>query len=86
MDDSVVRQITGSIFFNWVGLNAAGTSGGILLMWDSHKWVMLDQWTRLFSISVVVRDLELNKEWIISAIYGPSSSGSREFLEGIAFH
>ena len=58
----MVRQITGSLFFNWVWSIAAGTSGGILLMWDSQKWVILGQWTGLFSISTMVRDVKLNKE------------------------
>lgn len=35
LDDDLVRQTTGSRFFNWLGLNAVGSSGGILLLWDS---------------------------------------------------
>lgn len=32
LEESMVRQIAGSRFFNWVGLNAVGSSGGILLL------------------------------------------------------
>lgn len=78
LEDCMVRQIAGPRFFNWVGLNAVGSSGGILLVWDSQKLAMLDHWTGLFSVSAVVRDVEINKEWIISSIYGLTGSGSRQ--------
>ena len=57
-----MRQIAGSRLFYWMGLNDVGSLGGIMLLWDSRKCVLIDHWTGLYSISAVVRDVELNKE------------------------
>ena len=76
-NDSLVKQISGNGYFTWVGLNANGASRGILLRWDSRKLQMLDYWVGSFSISALIRDMELNKEWIISSIYGSTVSAAR---------
>ena len=39
---------------------------------------MLDHLIGLFYVSAMVREVQLDKEWIISSIFGPSGSGSRE--------
>lgn len=46
-------------------------------MWDSRKLMMLDHWIGLFSVSALVRDVQIIKEWIISSIYGPTISAVR---------
>lgn len=66
MEDRIIRELWGRRF---VKFNSLRASGGILLMWNSHKFSMKESWTAEFAISSVVEDLEIHKEWAITAVY-----------------
>lgn len=69
MEDRIIRELWGRRF---VKFNSLGASGGILLMWNSHKFAMKESWMGEFAISAIVEDLEIHKEWAITAVHWPN--------------
>lgn len=69
MEHRIIQELWGRRF---VKFNSLGASGGILLMWNSHKFAMKESWTGEFAISTIVEDLEIHKEWAITAVHRPN--------------
>lgn len=62
--DSIVREVWGSRYIKWISLNAVGTAGGILLLWDTRFVTTSDSWIGEFSTSIMVKDLTNNSKWM----------------------
>lgn len=37
VSDSIIKEVWGSRFINWVVVDAKGSSGGLLMLWDSRS-------------------------------------------------
>lgn len=48
-------------YVKWLCVGAAGSAGGIMLLWDSRPVSVLHSWSGEFSLSIVVKDLEGNR-------------------------
>lgn len=82
MDNRMVKCIWGSRCIQWVGRNAMGSSGAILLMWDSRKVTVKDHWTGVYSATAVVEDMDIKQKWMVTLVYGPNNSSDRAELWG----
>ena len=55
----------------WASLDAKGTMGGVLLMWDTSKLERLEVEVGSFSISYQFRDYDEGFIWVFSDLYRP---------------
>lgn len=72
MPQMAVRELWGNSHCSWASLDAHGSSGGILLCWNSRKYTMIDQYIGASSVSAVLEDKASGSTWIISSAYGPT--------------
>ncbi|KAE8795280.1 hypothetical protein D1007_30019 [Hordeum vulgare] len=59
-----------------VSLPANGTIGGLILLWDTSKYVVTDVAVREFSISATMTPLN-GHPWAITTVYGPHDDARR---------
>lgn len=81
INNTLVSQICGGRFKEFVYLEADGTKGGILLAWNARKYKLLHSSKGVYTVTT---KLEHNGvECQISAVYGPTSAQLRRnfFLE-----
>lgn len=72
MSDLLIKEVCGSASFDWICLDAVGSSGGIILCCNRRALVIKDRWIEDFSVSALVMDLASNCTWIITFVYGPN--------------
>lgn len=77
MDTSMVRSIWGGNFVDWIHLDAVGTSGGILLMWDKKVVERLDVEIGSFTVSCKFQNVEDGFCWVFTGVYGPNRDEER---------
>lgn len=65
----------------WEVVHAVGAAGGLLLLWDTRAVSVIKRWKDVFSMSVLVKDLNNNSKWLLTSVYGPNSSQRRGVLE-----
>lgn len=58
-------------------MNAGGSAGGIVILWDSQVVSVSDSWIGEFSVSAMLEDLANNSKWLITSVYGPNYIGMR---------
>ncbi|XP_059623067.1 uncharacterized protein LOC132266231 [Cornus florida] len=79
--DEVVKSLWGGRFVEWETLNASGTSGGILIMWDRRWLSRIKFWKGLFSLLRVFQMEDDNFSCplliMINLFFGKSSTTSR---------
>ncbi|XXG89343.1 hypothetical protein AAC387_Pa12g1363 [Persea americana] len=61
MSNKIVREVWGSKYLRWIAIDAVGSAGGILLLWDSRYVVVSNTAKGEFSVSAEVEDLVINK-------------------------
>lgn len=76
MSDSIVKAVCGSASFDWVWLDAEGSSGDILLCCNRRVLSIKDERVGSFSMSALV-DLSNNSPWIVTSVYGPNDRSLR---------
>ena len=57
IDDSVIRETWGRKNVHWLAADVDGSSGGILILWDTRFIYVEKCWVDLFSVSILVEDL-----------------------------
>lgn len=63
-------------------MDAVGTAGGVTLLWDCRHISIDAMWKGVFSVSVIMEDLEVKFRWLVTDVYGPNdSSRRREFWQ-----
>lgn len=72
IEAAVVRSLCPFCDPNFVFCQSVGRSGGILLVWNSMLWQMLDVHVGVYSVSVLVKDVCFNTEWVATFVYGPN--------------
>lgn len=83
IDDIVIREIWGRKNVRWAAADADGSSGGILILWDSRFISVEKCWVDVFSVSTLVEDLSTSSKWLLTSVYGPNSHRRKEFWGGI---
>ena len=63
---------------NWKALNAEGSAGGILLLWDNSRLSLVDSVVGSFFVSCLFRMAEDGFQWAFSGVYGPVENRFRE--------
>ena len=57
MEDRFVRDLWSGKCKKWISPDANGSSGGILMLWNSRSVEIKNWWADSFSLSAVLRDL-----------------------------
>ncbi|XP_077246168.1 uncharacterized protein LOC143886076 [Tasmannia lanceolata] len=66
--------------WDFCSLDAAGASGGILLAWDGNKFEMVEFWVGVFSVSIVLSDIQKKDRLTFSGVYGPVLRGEKKLF------
>ena len=76
----LLRSLSVGSFMDWVAVDAIGVSRGILTLWDSGMFQLVDSKTTRSLLSCKFRNLEDNYTWVFSGVYGPSITVEKEKL------
>ena len=80
MNIDIVRSLGVGRFLNWTALNAEGSAGGILLIWDKRRIRLGDSMLGNFSVSCLFRMEEDGFQWVFSGVYGLVDKSLRELF------
>ena len=78
MNSALVRSLGVGRRLNWKVLDADGSVGGILLLWDNSRISMVDSMVGCFFVSCLFRMVENGFQWVFSGVYGPVENRLRE--------
>ena len=78
MNIGMVRSLGVGWYLNWIALDAKGSAGGILLLWDKRRISLDDSVAGSFSVSCLFRMVEDGFQWVFSGVYGPIEKRFRE--------
>ena len=80
MSSGTVRSLGSGISLDLEALNAKGSIGGMLVVWDKRSLVLLDKEVGPHSISCRFKTTVDGFIWVFTGVYGPLSSGERNLL------
>ena len=80
LDRRIVRSLWGNPYVDWVFLEAVGTAGGVLLLWDKRVVEKLDSFVGRFFVSCLWRGVSNGFTWVGIGIYGPTCDVARQDL------
>lgn len=64
MNDMVIKDVWGKSSSHWLALPSCGASGGIVLIWNEDKVVVVEHEVSAFSIQ-----FKLNVEWVGGMVF-----------------
>ena len=67
-------------FVDWMFLRSIGASGGILVMWDKRVVEKIEDVVGLFSVSCKFKNVEDQKVWMFTGVYGPNIDHNRRLM------
>ena len=59
-------------------LNAKGSAGGIIVLWDNRRISLVDSVVGSLSVTCLFKMLEDGFKWTFSGVYGPVENSLRE--------
>ncbi|XP_049406103.1 uncharacterized protein LOC125869691 [Solanum stenotomum] len=74
----VVRDIWGNKWVDYVHLEASGTRGGIVIMWDKRDWEGKLSSVGMYSVSCSLVGKTQDFKWHLTCIYAPNHRQERE--------
>lgn len=77
---SLLHQIWGSRWVDWVELKTCGTSGGIIIIWDKRMWNCIDSHQGNYTITCMLESLQEDFRWCFTGLYGPHTNSEGEEL------
>ncbi|WMV14759.1 hypothetical protein MTR67_008144 [Solanum verrucosum] len=73
-----VKEIWGSRWADYVQLEASGTRGGIVIMWDKRRWDGEVSSVGAYSVSCCFSGKNLDLKWHLTGIYALNDRAERE--------
>ena len=84
----IVRSLSGIHHVDWLYLSSVGTSGGVLIMWDTRVVEKIDEAIGHYLVSCKFKNVLDQREWAVSGVYGPQCDMERllmwEEVAGVA--
>eukprot|EP00261_Vitis_vinifera_P032749 XP_019073992.1 PREDICTED: uncharacterized protein LOC109122143 [Vitis vinifera] len=74
----LVKSVGVGRFLNWASVDARGTTGGLLLLWDNRVLENLEVESGGYSIFFRFRNCSDGFSWIFSGVYGPVIGSEKE--------
>ena len=78
MNMQLARSLGVGRFSEWVAVDASGSAGGILLIWDKRILEVNETVCGSFTASCSFRNVEDGFHWIFTGVYGPGLSSLKE--------
>ena len=78
MNLRMVRSLGARRFLDWVSVDAMGSAGGILLMWDKRILEVSETVCGIFTASCSFRNVEDGFQWIFIGVYGSVLANLKE--------
>ena len=69
---TIVKSLWGSTYVDWIVLDAIHTARDVLLMWDKRIFEKVECVVGSFSVSVLLKGVVNDFEWVYSGVYGPN--------------
>ena len=80
-----MRSLGTGKFLGWEAMNAMGSVGGVLLVWDKRSLELIDKEVGSFSISCRFKNIDNGFVWAFTGVYGPLSRDGRSLpYEGLS--
>ena len=67
-------------FLGWEAMNAMGSVGGVLVVWDKRSLELIDKEVGSFSVSWRLKNVDNGFVWAFTGVYGPLSRDGRSLL------
>lgn len=67
---SLLHQIWGSRWADWVELKVCGTSWGIIIIWDKRMWNCIDTHQGNYTITCIFESSQEDFRWCFTGVYG----------------
>ncbi|KAG9447003.1 hypothetical protein H6P81_013131 [Aristolochia fimbriata] len=61
-------------------MDSLGSSGGILCIANSARVALIDFEQRAYTLGILIKDLEINKQWAVGGVYGPCAANEKKAL------
>ncbi|XP_020262628.1 uncharacterized protein LOC109838607 [Asparagus officinalis] len=74
--ESILKSLGGNLF-DWSFVPSEGSSGGIMIGWNSSSWKMLQEKVDKYVLTVVLQSKKNNFKWTLSSVYGPHCNKER---------
>ena len=68
MSEGIVRSLGSGRFLEWIAMEACGTTGGILVVWDKRSLELLNKEVGSYSVSCRFRNVEDGFVWVLSGV------------------
>ena len=78
MNLRMARSLGARRFSDWVSVDASGSAGGILLMWDKRSLEASETVCGIFTASCSFRNVEDRFQWIFTGVYGSVLANLKE--------
>uniref|UniRef100_A0A2N9GDY5 Endonuclease/exonuclease/phosphatase domain-containing protein n=1 Tax=Fagus sylvatica TaxID=28930 RepID=A0A2N9GDY5_FAGSY len=80
VDRRIIRRLWGNPYVDWEVLEAVGTSGGVLMLWDKRVVEQIDSFVGRFSMSCLWRGVSNGHTWVGTGLYDPTCDIARQDL------
>ena len=77
---AVIRSLWGNRFADWAYQESEGASGGTVIMWDKRVVEVQNCVKGQYSISCRFKNIQDQREWAYSGVYGPNVDADRGIL------
>lgn len=79
IERSLVSSIWGFRHKDWVAIPAIGSSGGVVIIWNTRCVSVLESVMGAYSVSIKIMGINGN-DWWLSGVYGPNSYRERSYF------
>ena len=80
MSEGIFRRLGKGRFLEWEALEASGSTGGVLMVWDKRSLEVLDKEVGMFFVSYGFKNVEDGFAWVFIGVYGPLSKDGSTLL------
>ncbi|XP_078169794.1 uncharacterized protein LOC144564134 [Carex rostrata] len=77
MTNRIAKELCGRKLDQFATRDAEGTRGGILIAWNTRKFLMESTSIRTYSLSMLFKNIEDSSTFLYTGVYGPSTRANR---------
>jgi len=75
---NIIKEVWGSRWVDFVQLEASGTRGGVVIMWDKRNWEGVESNVGMYSDTCRFIGKSQNLNWHLTGVYAPNGTVERE--------
>lgn len=78
INSSLVQQLWGNRWADWVELEAVGTKGDMIVIWDKRRSIKIESLQGCYTITCMLEISFENFRWCFTGIYGPHTNPEKK--------